>query len=58
MNKNLKTVKTGMILGLVLISMFAVFVPSASAGFIPVDASLIIVPNLNILSFILKIPFL
>jgi len=32
MNKNLRTVKTGMILGLVLISMFAVFIPNASAG--------------------------
>jgi hypothetical protein len=36
MKKNLKTVKTGIIFGLVLISMFAVFTPNASAGFIKV----------------------
>jgi len=36
MKKNLKTVKTGIILGLVLISMFAVFIPNASAGIIKV----------------------
>jgi len=40
MKKNLKTVKTGIIFGLVLISMFAVFIPNASAGLITVDSAL------------------
>jgi len=45
MKKNLKTVETGIILGLVLFSMFAVFTPKVSAGPIKVDASLTIVAN-------------
>ena len=40
MKKNLKTVKTGIIFGLVLISMIAVFSPNASAGLITVDSAL------------------
>lgn len=36
MKKNLKTVKTGIIFGLVLISMFAVFAPNASAGILKI----------------------
>jgi len=40
MKKNLKTVKTGIIFGLVLISMFAVFIPNASAGLLTVDSAL------------------
>jgi len=45
MKKNLKTVKTGVVFGLILISMFAVFVSTASAGPLKADVSLTIVPN-------------
>jgi hypothetical protein len=36
MKRNFRTFKTGIVFGLVLISMFAVFIPNASAGFIKV----------------------
>jgi len=52
MRKNFRTVKTGIIFGILLFSLFAFLVPSASAGFIPVKPLILVTyprPEKNII---------
>jgi len=42
MRKNFRTVKTGIIFGILLLSLFVALVPSTSAGFIPVDPLILV----------------
>ncbi len=66
MRKNFRTVKTGIIFGILLLSLFIAFIPSASAGFVPVDPLINvtypiqernIIPNSGVLDIPLKTTF-
>ena len=66
MRKNLRTVKTGIIFGILLLSIFIAFIPTASAGFIKVSPLVTveyppqyenIIPNSGVLEIPLETTF-